>query len=302
MRRRSCSVHSMVCSTSTEPRCVANTSAASSAPEVAAEALAQRLGPLARVERGAVGGDGDDGVVGPEVEQLGRLDGGEHVADRREAEVAERGDDLGGHALAVDQVGAPLGGVEQHVELVGGPVADTPTTTSVFITLWMSGMCLSPMPWMLCSPKPFSSIVGHSSASTATMRGAVLVLQAVAGGDGAGRAGGRREGRQAQAGVGRGDVVEHAAERPPGDLVVAEVVAELAELVEHEVARVEGELVAGVVDLLHVALAARRADDVGRVGAPSGRASRSAPGDMPAGRMATPRQPMMRLMATPPRA
>ena len=30
-------------------------------------------------------------------------------------------------------------------------------------------MCLSPMPWMLCSPKPFSSIVGHSSASTATI-------------------------------------------------------------------------------------------------------------------------------------
>ena len=40
----------------------------------------------------------------------------------------------------------------------------------MFITLWISGMCLSPMPWMLCSPKPFSSIVGHSSASTATIR------------------------------------------------------------------------------------------------------------------------------------
>ncbi len=42
-------------------------------------------------------------------------------------------------------------------------------TTSVFVTLWISGMCLSPMPWMLCSPNPFSSIVGHSSASTATI-------------------------------------------------------------------------------------------------------------------------------------
>ena len=30
-------------------------------------------------------------------------------------------------------------------------------------------MCLSPMPWMLCSPKPLRSIVGHSSASTATI-------------------------------------------------------------------------------------------------------------------------------------
>ena len=45
----------------------------------------------------------------------------------------------------------------------------TAETTSVFITLWISGMCLSPMPWMLCSPKPFSSMVGHSSASTATI-------------------------------------------------------------------------------------------------------------------------------------
>ena len=46
----------------------------------------------------------------------------------------------------------------------------TAHTTSVFITLWISGMCLSPMPWMLCSPKPFSSMVGHSRASTATIR------------------------------------------------------------------------------------------------------------------------------------
>jgi hypothetical protein len=43
------------------------------------------------------------------------------------------------------------------------------TTTSVLVMLWISGMCLSPMPWMLCSPKPFSSIVGHSRASTATI-------------------------------------------------------------------------------------------------------------------------------------
>ena len=46
--------------------------------------------------------------------------------------------------------------------------SEIPTTRSVFITLWMSGMCLSPMPWMLWAPNPLSSIVGHSSASTAT--------------------------------------------------------------------------------------------------------------------------------------
>ena len=48
--------------------------------------------------------------------------------------------------------------------------SDTATTRSVAITSWMSGMCLSPIPWMLCSPKPLRSIVGHSSASTATVR------------------------------------------------------------------------------------------------------------------------------------
>ena len=47
--------------------------------------------------------------------------------------------------------------------------SETATTTSVAITLWMNGMCLSPIPWMLCSPNPLRSIVAHSSASTATV-------------------------------------------------------------------------------------------------------------------------------------
>jgi hypothetical protein len=63
--------------------------------------------------------------------------------------------------------------------------------------------------------------------------------------------------------------LEDVAERPAGDAVVAEVVAELGELVQHEVARVLAELVAGVVDLLDVRLGAVGADHVvGGVGAP----------------------------------
>ena len=145
-----------------------------------------------------------------------------------------------------------------------------PTTTSVFITLWISGMCLSPMPWMLCSPKPFSSIVGHSSASTATIfvpyssfsrsPAAIVPADPVALTNAA-----RRRWRPLAA----DDVLEHVTEGAAGDLVVAEVVAELAELVEHEVRRVERERVARVVDLLDVALRADGADDVlGRVVAP----------------------------------
>ena len=47
--------------------------------------------------------------------------------------------------------------------------SETASATSVASTLWISGTCLSPIPWMLCSPKPFSSSVGHSSASQATV-------------------------------------------------------------------------------------------------------------------------------------
>ena len=63
-----------------------------------------------------------------------------------------------------------------------------------------------------------------------------------------------------------GDGVEDVAECAAGHLEVGEMVAELAELVEHDVRRVPGQLVARVVDLLHVALGARGPHDVLRVG------------------------------------
>ncbi len=37
------------------------------------------------------------------------------------------------------------------------------------MTLWMSGICSSPMPWMLCSPEPLQNMVEHSTAFTATI-------------------------------------------------------------------------------------------------------------------------------------
>ena len=38
-------------------------------------------------------------------------------------------------------------------------------TMSVFFTLWIQGMCLSPMPSMRWSPKPLFRMVGHWRAS-----------------------------------------------------------------------------------------------------------------------------------------
>ena len=58
------------------------------------------------------------------------------------------------------------------------------------------------------------------------------------------------------------------AERSASDLVVADVVGELGELVEDEVSRILGEHVAGVVDLFDVAFRTRGSDDVSWIGNP----------------------------------
>jgi len=52
-------------------------------------ARGERLGPLARVHGGAVGGHREDGIVGAEPEELHGLHRCQHVADRRETEVSE---------------------------------------------------------------------------------------------------------------------------------------------------------------------------------------------------------------------
>ena len=176
----------------------------------------------------------------------------------------------------------------------------TPITTSVFITLWMSGTCLSPMPWMLCSPKPFMSSVGHSTASTAAIFAPSAALRwspaAIVPADPVAetKAARRRPGRPAASGM------EDALERRAGAQAVDQVVAVLAELVEDDVGRIAVEHRAGVVDLLDVALGARRADDVG--GSATQRSSQSKRSWlMFSGSTATPRQSRMREMATPPR-
>ncbi len=50
-----------------------------------------------------------------------------------------------------------------------GAASSMATTMSVFLTLWIHGTCLSPMPSMRCAPKPLFSSVGHCNASLAQM-------------------------------------------------------------------------------------------------------------------------------------
>ncbi len=82
----------------------------------------------------------------------------------------------------------------------------------------------------------------------------------IAGGDGTGRTGARDQGMQAIPFV--GDRLEQVPDRGTGHAAMGEVVGELVELVEHDAGWIPRELVAGVVDLLDVALGAGGANDV----------------------------------------
>ena len=165
-------------------------------------------------------------------------------------------------ALRTRQVLAALRRVEEHVELVGGDVADRAHDVGVHHVVDQRDVLVADALDVVLAV----AVLEHRRTLErldGDDLGAVLVLQPVAGSDRAGRAGRRDERRQSEvASRRRTDRLEHVAERPTRHGVVAEVVPELAELVEDEVAGILGELVAGVVDLLDVRLGAVGADHV----------------------------------------
>ena len=67
---------------------------------------------------------------------------------------AQRSQDLLGHVAALGQDRRGLPGTRRAPSRWSVARSVTAVTMSVLKTLWMSGTCLSPMPWMLCSPKP----------------------------------------------------------------------------------------------------------------------------------------------------
>ena len=123
-------------------------------------------------------------------------------------------------------------------------------------------MCLSPMPSIRWPPKPFSRMVGHlEGLAHRQLQMGILLLQQVAGGHGAGGAGGEGRGREPVPGA--LDGLEHIRQGPAGDVVVPQGVAHLLELVEDHVLGIPLELVGLVEDLLDVGLAAGGGDDLG---------------------------------------
>jgi hypothetical protein len=98
--------------------------------------------------------------------------------------------------------------------------------------------------------------------------GAVQFLEPIASRDGAGRSGRRDKSRQAVIFVGALEMLEHRVERGSRAVVMNEVVRKFGELVDDHVLAVLFQFSALVVDFLDVALGARRANNVRRIGYP----------------------------------
>ena len=175
-------------------------------------------------------------------------------------------DRLGDPAPGPEELQA-LAGREQHRQLVGGPVGDAGHQVGVQHVVDERDVLVADALDVVRA-----EAVGQHRRALQGLGGddlgGVALLEVVTGAEGAGRAGGRHERAQPQAGLGVGQRVEHGPEGPAGALVVDEVVTELRELVEDDVAGIGGQFGALVVDLLDVALGARGADDVLGVGDP----------------------------------
>jgi hypothetical protein len=149
-------------------------------------------------------------------------------------------DDVGGHALGLHEVLAAGVGVEEGVEFVGRLVGDGDDDVGVGDVVDQRDVLVADALDVVFA----EAVLEHRRALErfdGDDLGAVLLLQPVAGGDRAGRPGGGGERGEREVStlrlVLRSHGVEDVAEGPAGDAVVAEVVAELGELVEHEVAR-----------------------------------------------------------------
>ena len=155
------------------------------------------------------------------------------------------------------ELSLPLGRVEEHVERIGGAIGhrrhdvgrhhvvdvrDVLVTDALDVVLAEA---------VAQQGRAFQRFDGNGERSEP-------FLQRVSRGERSGRTRRRHERAQALVTVGCAERLDRSTRRQ----AMGQVVAELAELVQHHVRRVAFELSARVVDLLHVALRPRRAHDV----------------------------------------
>ena len=126
------------------------------------------FGHPAAIQVDGVGEHGEHHRVGIEPEAAGEGDRGEQVGDAADPEQPQSVDDLRGDPSA-SRRSQPEGSLNSRSTAMAS-ASSTAITASVLRTLWIHGMCLSPIPSMRCDPYPLRSIVGHCNASTAAMR------------------------------------------------------------------------------------------------------------------------------------
>ena len=207
-------------------------------------------------------------VVRPEVVVLRRLDRAEHVADAREAERRQPVENAVRHAAST-QIATPAVGPEQDSETIGRPIGDRQGDVRVHDVVDQRDVLVADALDVVLA----EAVVEQRWALerlTGDDERAEPLLQVVAGRDRPGRARRRDECAELEAGLPLAERLEHPLEGRARRKVVDEVVPELGELIEDDVVRICRELLARVVDLLDVALGARRSHDVAGVDHPPG--------------------------------
>ena len=118
----------------------------------------------AAVHHSGVGQNGADDIVLGQLIVLGHLDAAQDVCDAGDAEPGELFDELVGELELFFEVLLAVLRVDRRSKRWESS-SSMAMAMSVFFTLWIQGMCLSPMPSMRWPPKPLFRIVGHWSAS-----------------------------------------------------------------------------------------------------------------------------------------
>jgi hypothetical protein len=217
-------------------------------------------GSLERVEPSPVGRHRADHVRRPETQALRQLDGRDHVGDRREAEVVEGYEHVIADTTTAEEL-PPLLRSEDHVEGIGHRVGDAHDDVGTRSVVDQRDMLVPNALDVVLAEAALEQRRALERFDDRAQR-AVPLLQVVARRQRPSRARRRDERNEVRPRALGNDGADQPVERRAGDEVVGEVVRHLGELVEHDVRRICRQPVAGVVDLLHVALRPRRAHDV----------------------------------------
>ena len=212
------------------------------------------------VHDGGVGEHGAHHVVGGELVILGHLDAAQHVGDAGDAQPGQLLDELVVQAQLVLHVGLALGAVKQPQQTLAVLVIDGDGHIGVLHVVNPGDVLVADALDAVAAEAVVEDGGALQRLAHAQLQVGIALLQQVAGGHGAGRAGGK-------AGAGQPlsrllHRLEQVGQGPARHVVVPQGVAHLLKLVEDHHGGVLLQLPGLVKDLLHVGLAARGGNDL----------------------------------------